>query len=195
MALVAERSPGGGRGRAGADRSSGGRPLRARRPVPSGRSVLGALLVAAAAVLVFTAWLGTTSPAGRPWVVAARPLAQGTRLAAGDLSVSSMQLAPATAAGGFARPGALSGRVLDAPLAPGNLVTRADLVPAGGQAALRPVALGVDPSEAAPLSVGGLVDVLVTTGSGPSAQTAVVTRGARLISLAAPASTLGASSG
>lgn len=178
-----------------AERSGPGHPapawvVRRRRRVPNGRSLLGALLVAASAVVVFTAWLDATSHPGQPWVVAGRPLAAGTTLDAADLTTLQMRLAPATAAGGFAVPTLLIGRTLAAPLAAGSLVTGAALVPAGGQPSLRPVALSVDPSESAPLEVGGLVDVLVTNGSAPSATTTVVVRGARMISRAGPSSSL-----
>ena len=160
------------------------------------RSLVGAVLVAAAAVVVFAGWLHATAAPGRLWVVARQPLAAGTTLDAGELTTVSMRLAPATGAGAFTNPVALVGRTLAAPLAPGNLVTAAALVPNGGEAPLRPVAVTVEPSELAPLEVGGLVDVVVTDGSNPSALTVVVARGARVISTASPAGTLvGQSSG
>lgn len=156
----------------------------------------GSFLVTAAAVLVFAAWLGTTGSPGRPWVVAGRPLAAGTILAAGDLTTSSMRLATQTGAGAFRDPTALVGRTLAAPLAPGDLVTSAGLVPTGAQPALRPVAVTVDPSEASVLATGELVDVLVTDGSSPSSPTSVVARGARVIGVTAASGVLaGASSG
>lgn len=139
--------------------------------------------MAAAGVIVFAAWLGSAGASGRPWVVARIPLAAGTTLRYGDLTTARMSLPGQTAAGAFADVNSLMGRTLAAPLGPGELVQAAALVPPGAQPALRPVAVTVDPAEASVLSTGGLVDVLVTEGSDPSSPTAVVVRGARVVSI------------
>jgi Flp pilus assembly protein CpaB len=157
--------------------------------------VAGGLLMAAAAVMVFAAWLGSAGAAGRLWVVARVPLAAGTTLRYGDLTTMRMSLPGPTAAGAFGDVSALMGRTLDAPLAGGELVQAAALVPTGAQPALRPVAVTVDPSEASALATGGLVDVLVTDGSDPSSPTSVVVRGARVISVDAAAGAFGSGSG
>lgn len=170
------------------------RAVRRRRAVPSGRALAGGLLVAAAAVLVFAAWLGASGRPGRPWVIARVPLAAGTTLAPGELTTAPMSLAPATGDHAYSDPAALVGRTLAAPLAAGELVQSAALVPAGAQPALRPVAVSVDPAEASVLLTGSLVDVLVTDGSGPSSPTTVVARGARVISVAQAASNLASQS-
>jgi hypothetical protein len=183
MAVVDERSTNG-------HHPPASRVIGRRRPVPNPRVLIGAVLVAGAAVLVFAAWLGATGSPGRPWVVARVPLAAGSQLAAGDLTTARMRLAPATAAGATGDVAALVGRTLAAPLAPGDLVTAAALVPSGAQPALRPVAVTVDPSEVADLGTGGLADVLVTDGSSPPATTTIVVRGARVLSTGAPAAGL-----
>lgn len=163
-----------------------------RRPALNGRAVAGGLLMAAAAVLVFSAWLAT-SGRGRPWVVTRSALAAGTTLTPGDLTTADMTLPASTAAGSFSAPSALVGRTLQAPLGAGELVQTAALVPAGSQPRLRPVAVSVDPTEASALLTGGLVDVLVTNGSSPAAPTTVVARGATVISVQQPGGSLAAS--
>ena len=183
MTVLADRSTDGAR-------PPIGRTVRRRPAVPSGRSLAGAFLVAAAAVLVFAAWLETTGSPGRPWVVARRPLAAGTTLVPGDLTTAAMRLAGQTGAGAFNDPRTLLGRTLAAPVAPGDLLTSAALVPVGAQPALRPVAVTIDPSEASVLATGERVDVLVTDGSSPSAPTDVVARGARVIGITQASSSL-----
>jgi Flp pilus assembly protein CpaB len=172
-----------------------GRVIRRRRPVVSGRAATGGLLVAAAGVLVFSAWLGAAGGRGRPWVVARVPLAAGTTLRYGEVGTARMSLAPQTARVAFADPGAVLGRTLAAPVAAGGLVQAGDLVPNGAQPAWRPVTVAVDPSDAGALGVGGLVDILVTNGSDPSSPTTVVDRGARVISVGSAAGAFSSSAG
>jgi Flp pilus assembly protein CpaB len=165
-----------------------------KRPLPNGRAVVGAFLMAAAATIVLTAWLTATGSHGRRWVVANRPLAAGARIEPADLRTEIMTLPADTSATSFASAGTLVGRTLSSPLAAGELVQQSALVPVGQQPALRPVTVPIVPADAADLSAGALVDVLETSGNGPNAQTSVVLRGARVISVANPGSSLIASS-
>ena len=166
------------------------RTVARRATMPSGRALGGALLIAIAAVVVFSAWLGTTGSSGHPAVVVTQPLAAGTTLSAGDLTTSKVQLPAATAGHTFSDPGGLVGRVLSAPLAPGELLQSSDLVALGDNPPLRPVAVTADSGDAATLAVGDLVDVVVTNGSGVSSTTQVVLRGARVLALAGASGTL-----
>lgn len=157
---------------------------RGRSPLPTGRAVIGALLLAAAAVAVFSAWLATSRTAGGQWVVATRYLPAGTRLGVGDLRTETIQLPRgATSEDAFSHPGDLVGRTLAAPLAQGELVQVTGLVRAGGNPTLRPVTVTVDPADLSTLMPGQLVDVLVTEGTGSSASTTVVVRGAVVMSV------------
>lgn len=156
--------------------------------------MVGAFLIAAAATIVLTAWLAATGNHGRRWVVVDRYLAAGTRIVAADLRTETMSLPAGTAERAYAAPAALVGRTLSAPLAAGELVQQSMLVPSGRTPALRPVTVSVDPADAADLSAGGLVDLLETSGNGPRAATSVVLRGARVIAVTTPGSSLVASS-
>jgi pilus assembly protein CpaB len=165
-----------------------------RRPLPSGRAVFGGSLLAAAATLVLTAWLAATGNHGQRWVVARHDLATGARLGPDDLTTELMTLPKgATAAGAFHSPTALSGRILAAPVLAGELVQQGALVRPGEQPDLRPVTITLDAADTTDLSSGTLVDVLVTEGSGTQAATSVVLRGAQVLDVAAPSSSLLAS--
>jgi len=159
-----------------------------RRPLPNGRAVVGTFLIAAAATIVLAAWLSATGNHGRHWVVVGRSLTAGARLGPSDLRTETMTLPNDTAASSFASPGALVGRTLAAPLSAGEVVQQSMLVPVGRQPALRPVTVSVSPADASDLSAGTLVDLLETSGNGPSARTSVVLRGARVIGVAKPGS-------
>lgn len=150
--------------------------------------------MAAAAAIVLVAWFAEDGSHGRRWVVADRSLAAGVRISAADLRTETMTLPADAAADAFASPETLVGRTLSAPLQPGELVESSLLVPAGHAPLLRPVTVSVTPADANDLSAGTLVDVLETSGSGPSARTAVVLRGARVMSLGKPTSGVFASS-
>jgi pilus assembly protein CpaB len=157
--------------------------------------VAGAFLVAAAATLVLTGWFAATGKHGQSWVVARRTLATGTRLKPGDLTTEVMTLPTgATQAGAFRSPAALDGRILSAPLPAGELVQQGSLVPAGQAPALRPVTVTVDPADAGDLAAGTVVDVLVTEGTGTQTTTSVVLRGAQVVDVSSPSSSLVASS-
>jgi Flp pilus assembly protein CpaB len=164
--------------------------VRRRSRLPNGRTVAGGFLVAAAAVIVFGAWLQASGNHGHPWVVARRPLAAGWTLQPGDLTTSTMRLPASTGARAFGSPAALVGRTLAAPVATGELVQSGDLVPAGGAPVVRPVAVTVDAPDTATLSTGELVDVLVTNGTSPSAATDAVVYGARVLDISRPGSGL-----
>jgi Flp pilus assembly protein CpaB len=157
--------------------------------------VAGGFLVAAAGTLVLTAWLSTTGSHGQRWVVASHALAAGTRLEPSDLTTEVMTLpAGPTTAGAFRSGAALDGRILTAPLPAGELVQQGALVPVGRQPDLRPVTVSVDPADAGDLSAGTVVDVLVTEGTGTQTTTSVVLRGAQVVDVAPPSSSLVASS-
>ena len=127
---------------------------------------------------VFAVWLSSGSPHGQPWVVAARDLPVGARLAASDLTTESLSL-PSAGVGAlaFGSPAPLVGEVLAAPLRAGELVQTGDLTIAAGPSGLRPVTVAVAPSDLADIDPGSTVDVLVTDGTDPSSPTLVVVGG------------------
>lgn len=176
------RSPAGFPGAAGT--------LGLRRRLPNGRAVAGGFAVAAAAVLVFGAYLSTRPAHGSPGVVAAAPLAAGTTLTAGDLRAVDLRLPAATGAEAYRDPTDLVGRTLAVRLDAGELLTPAELTPHGGTPRLRPVSVSVPAGDLVDLAVGDRVDILVTEGSNPDTRTTMVLRGAQVISAAQPSSAL-----
>ncbi|MGH9116246.1 MAG: SAF domain-containing protein [Acidimicrobiales bacterium] len=167
-------------------RSLGGR----RRALPGGRAVIGGFLIAVAAVIVFAATLSSAGSPGQRWVVASRPLSAGTVLAPGDLGTAAMRLPGPTASHAFHQDGLLVGRTLAAPLEPGELVQGSLLVPADQQPKLRPVDLQVDPVTLVGLGPGQPVDVLETSGNSSAATVTVIARGATILGVAQPGSSL-----
>src|SRR5215468_2980878 len=105
-----------------AGRAGGGRPLRARRPLPGGRAVAGGFLVAAAAVGLFASYLQATARPANRYVVARRAVAIGHTIASTDLALGSMDLPAAVAAHAFRNPSDIAGRVALAPIAAGQLM-------------------------------------------------------------------------
>ena len=150
--------------------------------------MVGAFLVAVAAVVVFSVSLAGASKRGQSWVVAARPLPAGSILVPSDLTASTMRLSGSSAALAFRQPEAVEGRALAVALPKGALLENPELVPSGSAPALRPVSVAVDPVSLAALSPGEPVDVLATQGSGSSVAVEVVVRGATLVALAPPGS-------
>src|SRR5688500_15969628 len=94
--------------RTSAERGNGSDPparsVRRRRGLPGSRAVVGGLLVATAAVGLFAA--ASTSGQGprQTYVVARHELNAGTRLAATDLELVPMELAPSLRARAFSTP-------------------------------------------------------------------------------------------
>jgi hypothetical protein len=173
--------------------ASEGRTVRRSRGLPGGRAVVGALLVAAAAVGVFAAYLNATAEPSTRYLVAREPVEPGTRLAdvatiAELFEARPLDLAPdlAERAVRLDDAGSLVGRLVLAPLAPGDLLSRSALVADGGIADAHRISFAIDPADAlgGDLRVGERIDVLATYGSGDGAYTAYVLRGVPLVARA-----------
>jgi hypothetical protein len=167
-----------------------GRSVRRARSLPGGRAVVGALLVAAAAVGVFAAYLNATAEPATRYLVARAAVEPGTRLDSigtvadlfesraieldADLAQRAVRLEDAES---------LLGRLVIVPLDPGQLLARSGLVADGGVADAHKLSFAVDPSAALAgvLKVGERLDVLATYGSGEGAYTAYVVRGVPLV--------------
>lgn len=148
--------------------------------------MVGAFLIAAAAVVVFTAALSGSSGA-HPVVVAARALPAGTIIGPGDTATESLKLPSGTRSVVFSQPAVVVGRALAVGTEPGEIIEPSMLTPAGGPA-LRPVSVAVDPDSLAGLATGESVDVLATpsasSGSpGGAPALTVVVRGAALFAV------------
>ena len=170
------------------------RRIRPPRSLPGGRAVVGALLVAAAAVATFAAYLdATAAPTGR-YVVATATIEPGTRLRSlGDVGerfgTVALELSSEVAARAIPASDvdALVGRSLVAPLQPGDLLTWTQLAEDSGvdEAQTLSFALPRNAAVAGLLQPGERIDVLATFGSGDSAYTAYVVRGVPLLRVAA----------
>ncbi len=166
---------------------------RPRRPrphaaLPSGRAVVGALLVTVAGVGVYAAYAGaTTGPQGRA-VIAVRAVDPGDPIDAGALGVVAVDLPEATAHQAFTDTGELDGAVALAPIAAGELVQRSAVAPptnGSGPGRSHQFSFTVERDRAlnGELRRGERVDLLATYGSGDAAYTAVVARSALVVSV------------
>lgn len=169
---------------------NGGKRLAGRRrALPTGRAVVGGLLVAAAAVAVAAAALagGNQRDTGT-FVVAAHSLQAGALIEPGDLATVSVRVPRAESAAMYASTAALAGRTVAVPIARGELLQTSMLVAAGQASRLRPVTVAVDPATLTGLYTGEPVDVLQTTGADTSTAVTVVIRGAVLFAVSRPGS-------
>ena len=157
--------------------------------------MVGALLVAAAAVVTFAAYLDATAAPTRSYVVATATIEPGTRLSsmaevgerfgtiALDLSDEvAARVVPASAVDG------LVGQVVVTPLQPGDLLTRTQVVDDGGAEGAQTLSFSLPRTAAVAgaLRAGERIDVLATFGSGDGAYTAYVVRGVPLLGVTAP---------
>lgn len=170
--------------------------IRARRPLPGGRAVTGALLVATSLVGIVVAHAQATADRSVPYAVAARDLPAGTVVTTADVALVPMEL-PAGLAGSrvFPHVDVLVGSTLITPLAQGELVQASAVVRRSGPPEEVELSVDVDRSTAlgGELQPGEPVDVLATYGTGADAFTLVVARRARVIRIGGSSGALGQS--
>jgi Flp pilus assembly protein CpaB len=151
------------------------------------------MLVAAAAVLVFTAALAASRNHDGSYVVADRALPAGTMIGPQDTATVRLGLSGATESSAFRQSSLVVGRTLAVAVGPGQLIMSSMLTTSGGSG-VRPVSIPVDPDSLAALSTGVSVDVLAVAGGAgasapaPSSTMSVVLRGATLLSVSKPSS-------
>ena len=174
-AAVVERGPMDGNGTA-----PPGRTVRRRTRLPAGRAVVGGFLVALAATGVFAAYTDATTQPEEHFVVARRPLAPGTRLSRADLTLAPMRLHNAI---GFRDAAPLLGATTLGPVGRGELLQPTAVLASRSRAPERELSLPIDSSRAVSgdLRAGDRVDVAATFGSGESAYTVFVVRGALVL--------------
>jgi len=190
------RSPSGTTERDGGDEpSSPGstrRRVLRRRPLPSGRAVVGGLVVAVAMLASFAVAGGSSgAPRGRV-VVARRDVQLGAHLTAADLTVVPVDLPGRVAAATFSSPADLEGTVALAPLAAGDVVDRSFVSTSGGGPSGAQLSFPLDRDRAldGDLDLGEQLDLLATFGTGDQAHTDVVARAVRLVAVDADGSGL-----
>jgi Flp pilus assembly protein CpaB len=168
------------------------RSVRRRRGLPGSRAVVGGLLVAVAAVGLFAAASSSGQGPTDSYVVARLDLAAGTRLAATDLELVAMELAPALRSRAFSSPQPLVGATLIAPLGPGELVQSSAVVARKGDTASRELSFTLERGRLSPgVKHGERVDLLATYGTGNDAYTVVVVRQALLVAVERPRTAAG----
>lgn len=171
---------------------AGARRVSRRRPLPAGRALVGGLLVAVAAVGLYSAYTQTESGPSQSYTVASRALPAGTRLAPADLVLAPAELPDAVAVRAFADPDVLVEATLIAPLAAGELVQASAVVVKESDPASREVTFAISRDALPPsLEHGEQVDVLATYGSGGDALTVPVVRSVPLVALESPTGRLG----
>ena len=157
--------------------------------------MVGALLVAAAAVATFAAYLDATAAPTTRVVVATAAVEPGTRLSSlTEVSARFGTIAfepPAEVAVRLVTASEvedLVGQVVIAPLEPGDLVTRSHLVEDGGVPAAQTLSFSLPRNAAVAGTVrpGERIDVLATYGTGDGAYTAYVVRGVPVLQVTAP---------
>lgn len=194
-AVSAPASPQAGRSRRGTGVASA-RTIRRRRPLPTGRAVVGGFLVAVSSLGVYVAWSGATAGPSERFLVAARDLPVGTRLTATDLRAVAMDLPPSLAArSAFDDAAALEGVKVINPIRAGELVQASALVEAGSSSGESEVSFAIDRSRAVAgtLKPGEHVDVLATFGSGADTYTTTILRAVRVLDVTAGGGALGGS--
>jgi len=151
--------------------------------MPSGRAVVGGLLVALAALAAFVAARGDQGGPTGSYVVVAHDVVAGTKLQANDLRTVSMDLPDALAHRAFTDVGAVAGRLTTSPLSDGELVQASAVL--GGDAADSRYQLSVPVERSRALdgliARGEKVDVLVTYGTGADGGTFVVAHRAEVL--------------
>lgn len=160
--------------------------------------MLGALIIAAAVVVVFAFATGSAGATGHPYVVAARPLPAGSIIGPGDTTTERMTLPAGPARAGFGQSAVVMGRTLAVAVSPGELIENSMLAPAGSGPTLRPVSVPVETTSLGDLSAGAEVDVLsvpsasnaTATGGGGPAPVTIILRGATLLAVDRPGSGL-----
>ena len=164
------------------------RPRRMNRPRWLDPRVIGGVLLLVASVVIGVRVIGSSSHTTAVWASTGN-LAAGTVIASGDLAEVDVNLGD-TSASYLAASVAPVGRVLNRPVAKGDLLPAAALSELGDG---RVVAIAVTPDRMAPGVVhGSVVDVYLISGgsavSGTSATTTLIKAGVTVQSVTAPAS-------
>ena len=172
------------------------RVIRRRHPLPSGRAVVGGFLIAAAAVLTFSAYTRAARTPRQQYVVAARPLSPGSRITGADVRVAALDIPDAgVRAQLFGSAGALIGASVLAPIPPGSLVESSEVVGRGGLPGTRELSISVDAARAVggTLKPGEYVDLLSTFGQGAASSTVVMAAHVEVLTISGPAGGIGGS--
>lgn len=177
------------------------RTLPSRRRLPSGRAVVGGLLVALAAIATIVVSTSSSGPQPIDVVVADTDITPGTRLGPDVLRVEAMALPDALVDGTFDDANELIGTVARSTIGAGELLQVGDVVEASAAqraaAPTREMSLHVDSTRigGGQLESGDSVDVIATYGTGDDAFTTLVLRDARVVSVRTSDDAIGSARG
>lgn len=187
----------------GSGDSSPGRSTRRsiplRRGMPSGRAMVGALLIAIAMVAAVGLSRASGAPATQPVLVASGAIAPFDTLGPHNLSVADLALPDEILDFTYSDPADLVGTVSRSHIAPGEILHPGDVVESTGAqraaAPAREVSLRIDHDRAVDgrLDTGDRIDVLATYGNGVDALTFVVLADVPVLSVATADSRIGSS--
>jgi len=147
-----------------------------RRNLPSGRAVVGALLVTLSGLGLYAANQAATASPHSTWIVARHRIPTGHRITAADLGLARMQLIDETEAVSFSDPADVIGRRALSELEPNELVQHSDIArrmqPSGSA---RRLTLELTRAQAldGQLATGDRVDI-VATGAEPGSTRLIV---------------------
>jgi len=149
---------------------------------PNSRTLVGALMVSAAAIATYLAVHEAGVSPQQTIVVADRSVAIGERLDGSALTTISVNRGSAVTDHGFATIDSLNGSVALAPIEKGELVQRSAILTDGTLDSSRQFSFPVDRERAlnGDLRTGERVDVLATYGTGNDSTTTVLARDARV---------------
>lgn len=147
--------------------------IASRRSLPSGRAAVGALLVTVAAVGAFVMATGPDEDPRTSYLVAVASVEAGAPVGGGDFALRPLGLSPDVAARALTDASGLEGATAVRDLAPGDLLTAADLIgapavsgrPAG---AVHEIAFPVPVERISARTVNGDRVTVLTTASGGS---------------------------
>jgi Flp pilus assembly protein CpaB len=157
--------------------------------------VIGGLLVTVAATGTFAVYASAEPSPGQPVVVVRRDIRAGERLDEADLGTELAALPPASAGRVLHDAADVIGAVALAPLAADEIVQRSAVaLPSDGAGPQRhELTLPVERDRAmnGELAPGEVIDMLATYGTGETAHTEVVARGAEVIDATSASNALG----
>ena len=192
-----------GEAEAGEDRPAApGRRIRRARGLPGGRAVVGALLISAAAVGVFAAFLTATAEPRSSYAVAVTDIEIGTRLDVDAPVAELFEFVPMDLPDGLTARAVsdlqspqLAGQLVTSPVGEGDLLLASAIVDDARVPATEKLSFALPATDAVggALQPGERIDVLATYGSGSDAWTAFVVRGVLLIDQQHAAGGVGAS--
>ena len=128
--------------------------------------MVGAFLVAVAAVGIFAAYQQAAHGPSTRYVVAARSLVAGRPVSAADVTTIALDLPPVLRNGAITAPGAVIGHLLLANIAVGELVQRSAVAASAlAQTGQDEVSFSVDPARSLGDRIvpGDVIDILTTT--------------------------------